>query len=717
MTNELERQVPSSPYRQGDAPLWRPARRNAFLTTFAGLLAVSLLLFGVAGADDDNDGAVRLREFIDHQVGGIDRLRVPPSDAEIPLPKQPDRKVNPRYKTTEEKRYLGKLLFHDPVRTARIDPNYGGVLATKQTGSCGSCHLGEADGKAGAVLNFSVGGEGRGYTDENGNFIVRRRPRTDILPQLRDNPLFPGDALVDSLPTLTDVYLVPPAPGHIEVDTPARQEKLPPFLQLVATGRLDALDSVGRQSPSMIGFAFNNRLLLGGLAGEPDAEPGALNPFGDPAQENLTLLLLDAHRMLNAQSAELQKIPAFVKLFRDAFPEEAAQADAKHDINILINDQTVLRATATFLRTTVTRNTPFDRFLAGDNHALTPRQVRGARLFFTPATGGHGGAGCFTCHSGPMFNKQHNDPDVAGVGQFVEENFINVGIGDHPLQALGRLARNDPNFHDEGRKETTGKEDAAFKFRVVTLRQLKDARTFFHNGSFTKIRDVVEYFNAGVPQDAVAGAAPTLSAQFTNPRGPGSPQGLSLTKQQVNDLTEFLENALYDPAFVKYDPNSTTPTLQPNERDLTYSRYRPDLAALGAKDGFMISGLAIDNNDALSRRDEGLEFLDVTSQTLIERIGSNSHEGRRADAYKITNTSSSVVDTHLLIVVRGLPDGIRLENASGTTSGGDPYIRVFLHDGVLKPEQNILQTLIFRRRSGSSPLSYSLDLLSGQGNP
>jgi hypothetical protein len=51
-----------------------------------------------------------------------------------------------------------------------------------------------------------------------------------------------------------------------------------------------------------------------------------------------------------------------------------------------------------------------------------------------------------------MLNKQFNDPDVAGMGQFLEENFINVGIGDHPLQALGRLVRNDPNFHDEGRR-------------------------------------------------------------------------------------------------------------------------------------------------------------------------------------------------------------------------------------------------------------------------
>jgi hypothetical protein len=56
-----------------------------------------------------------------------------------------------------------------------------------------------------------------------------------------------------------------------------------------------------------------------------------------------------------------------------------------------------------------------------------PMRRRGARLFFTPATGGAGGAGCFGCHSGPMLNKQHNDPDVAGIGAFVEElEFLDV---------------------------------------------------------------------------------------------------------------------------------------------------------------------------------------------------------------------------------------------------------------------------------------------------
>src|SRR5262249_45977485 len=152
-----------------------------------------------------------------------------------------------------------------------------------------------------------------------------------------------------------------------------------------------------RNAPGAIGAAFNNRLLMDGFAGEPDDSPGGLNPFGFPAPESVALLLLDAHRMLEFESAELQKFETYKKLFRDAFPEEAAQSDAKGDLNLLINDITVLRATATFLRTTVTRDTAWDRFLAGDNGALPPAQRRGARLFFTPATAG--GAGCYTCHS------------------------------------------------------------------------------------------------------------------------------------------------------------------------------------------------------------------------------------------------------------------------------------------------------------------------------
>ncbi len=714
-------------------------------------LAVALsMLCGTALADrDDHDSSpTQLRRFVDSQVGGIDKLKVPAKDLDIPVPRQPDGSVNYRYQTTEAKRFLGKLLFHDPVRTARININtgvpldlpagtaFGGTMrdsdpnvqaianAQLRDTSCGTCHLGEAAGKAGQQINFASGGEGRGYTDADGNFFPRRRPQA-ILNKLRARPIFPGDALVDALPTLADIFI--DASGQRVVTTPALFYHDPQPKALLATGRLDQLDSVGRQAPSMIGFAFNNRLLFGGIGGEVQSTPGSLNPLNDPAGENMTLLLLDAHRMIGFQSAELLKIPAFVKLFRDAFPVEASEADTSGDMTKLINDQTEFRAQATFLRTMVTRNTPFDKFLAGDNRALTASQRRGARLFFTKAT--EGGAGCFSCHSGPMLNKQADDPDVAGIGEFVEQNFINVGIGDHPVQALNALARGRLDtaklgrdgfpYHaeDTGREEITHNRDDAFKFRSMTLRQLKDARTFFHNGSFTKVRDVVEYFNAGVPQDPTAGAAPTLSKGFTNPRGPGYPRGLGLSESQVDDLTDFLENGLYDPAFAKYDPKSSTDTLQPNERDLTYSKYRPDLAALGAKDGVMLSGRAIGSNDPLSRRDMGLEFLDVTAQAHVSLIDSDRKGNQQTDTYRITNNSTSIVDTHLLMIARGLDAGSRLENASGITSNGDPYLRVFLSEGVLLPGQSIVRTLQFKRQSHGPRVLYSLVLLSGQGNP
>lgn len=719
----------------------------------AACAALTVLICGTpaALADDRDNGAsaTQLRRLIDQQVGGIEKLKVPATNAAIPVPPGPATQPD-RYETTEAKRFLGKMLFHDPVRTARININqgvpvdlptgtaFGGTLAagsnipaivsaTKQTGSCGTCHFGEAASKAGQQINLHVGAEGRHYTDEKGNFIVRRRT-LEALVKKRMSPIFPGDTLVDALPTLTDIAQIG---GQRVVGTPAPFYHEPMPQALLATGRLDELDSVGRKSMSVIGLAFNNRLLFGGFAGENPSLPGSVNPlnapFGDPAAENIALLLLDAHRMIGEQSPVLIGIPAYVKLFQDAFPREAAEAAAAGDLTKLVNDVTVARATATFMRTVVTRNTPFDKFVAGDNRALTASQRRGARLFFTKAS--EGGAGCVACHSGPMLNKQVDDPDVAGIGKFLEKNFINVGIGDHPVQALNAQARGrlDPRrrgadgfaYHaeDTGRQEITGNPNHAFKFRSLTLRQLKDAGNFFHNGAFTKVRDVVEYFNDGIPQDPTAGAVRTLDYRFTHPRGPGSNRGLGLSKQEVNDLTEFLEDGLYDPAFRDFDPRSTTDLFQPSARDLTYSKYRPDLAAMGTRDGFMPSGLPINNNDPLSRRDMGLEFLDVTSQAQISLLERDRDGGRQTDVYRITNNSTSIIDTHLLMVTKGLPRQIQLVNGSGRSQAGDPYRRVFLKDGVIMPGESIRVSLVFKRERQDPQVNYSLGLLSGQGQP
>ena len=247
MKNKPEVQFAETGNRQGDTPAWKPVDLHRFLKQAAGAIAVSLLCSGFAAAQGNSP--TQLRRFIDQQVGGIDKLTVPPDDASIPVP--PEDPARPgRYQTTEAKRYLGKLLFHDPVRTARVNIStgvpvdlpegtaFGGTVkasepniqrivdATRQTGSCGSCHIGEAATKAGERINFSVGGEGRGYTDEDRNFFPRRRARS-ILTKVRAAPIFAGDALVDALPTLSDVVSVD---GQQDVTTPARyhHEPLPP---------------------------------------------------------------------------------------------------------------------------------------------------------------------------------------------------------------------------------------------------------------------------------------------------------------------------------------------------------------------------------------------------------------------------------------------------------------------------------------------------------
>ena len=167
------------------------ASLTVFMPSICGPIALAQ---GVSApqASKERNGADDLRAFIGEQVGGLETLKVPERNEDLPLPRAADGTVPYRYELTEAKRYLGKLLFHDPVRTARIDINsgqpkdlpkgtdFGGTLdasdplirrifpetsnatssdiesiiaATKQTGSCGACHIGEAAGKAGQQLN------------------------------------------------------------------------------------------------------------------------------------------------------------------------------------------------------------------------------------------------------------------------------------------------------------------------------------------------------------------------------------------------------------------------------------------------------------------------------------------------------------------------------------------------------------------------------------
>lgn len=504
-----------------------------------------------------------LRTLIQSRVGSLDALMVPGTDADMPQP------ADARFHITPDKKRLGKFLFFDPIRTTSVRPEFGGVRLLAQTASCGSCHLGEMASKAGTRQALGMGGQGRGGIDPvTGLFVADREPFPD---------------LVDILPTPVDI-----------VDSAGN---------LLMSGRFDALDGPGRVAPSTIGFAMNNRLFWSGPAGEPydPADPNKvnINPDDLPAGESAVMFTFMAHRMIGTQQFALQKNPVYVELFRRAFPAEAAAAAASGNLDDLINDGTVARAIAGFLRTVITRNTPWDRFLAGDDAALTGSQLRGAQLFFTEATAG--GANCVACHSGPALNKTLGDE----AGTLVEQNFHNIGIGDHPMMGLARDTLGDPTIFDIGRAEATGDPADNFKFKTPTLRQARDAGPYLHSGEFDSLRAVVEYLNAGVPSSATAAAAGNVDPLFTNPRGPGH-TGLGLSDDYITALVDFLENGLYDPAFVTRDPASTTETFNLNDADLTYGL---DLLLLGAINGRVPSGLTHPNADARSAADVAAQRL------------------------------------------------------------------------------------------------------------
>ncbi len=495
-----------------------------------------------------------LRALLERRVGDLELLRVPLRDEDLPQPLLADGSgLDPRFAITPAKVRLGKFLFHDPIRSTDIVIDDGGREDFRQSASCASCHLAPAASKAGQVFNFGVGGEGRLEMDASGGMIVERHQEPTA---------------VDAVPT---GVVVRDDEGNVVLD-----------------GGKDAVDSVPRVAPTVIGAAYNVRLLWDGAAGE---ENEGINPDELPAAESIVQLASMNHRMFVDQHLPLQALPVYRELFARAFPDEFAEFEASGDPNDYINADTIQRAIAAFLRTVITRDTPWDHFLRGDDSAMTSRQLRGAYLFALPAA--EGGADCLACHSGPALNKIVGDE----AGVLVEENFFNLGLNDHPLQDQVREVLDDPSHRDRGREAVTGLSEDAFEFRTTTLRQLRDAGPFMHSGELATVREVVEYFNDGVAADPEAGSAESLSSLFTHPRGDGA-LGLGLQSTQIDALVDFLENALYDPAFVSDTPGSPTKPFDPSARELD---YEPELEALGAIDGWLPSRMSYGNDDPLSR--------------------------------------------------------------------------------------------------------------------
>jgi cytochrome c peroxidase len=226
-------------------------------------------------------------------------------------------------------------------------------------------------------------------------------------------------------------------------------------------------------TPTLVNIGYNSIFMWDGRM--PSLEKQAFTGQGKPA---------DLNAMSNVEPevaiARLNGVKGYRTAFEQAFPGEG------------LTRETVAKAIASFERTIVSNDSPFDRWVWGNASAMSEPQVRGFGIFV-------GKGNCATCHAAP---------------NFTDNGFHNIGLKSYA----------EPN-HQPGRfKERPVKlMDGAFK--TPTLRDIALRAPYFHDGSAKTLMEVVEHYDRG--GDVKTNLSPDM-------------RPLQLTREEKEDLVQFL---------------------------------------------------------------------------------------------------------------------------------------------------------------------------------
>jgi cytochrome c peroxidase len=186
----------------------------------------------------------------------------------------------------------------------------------------------------------------------------------------------------------------------------------------------------------------------------------------------------------------------------------------------------IVKAIAVYERTQLAFDAPFDRFMAGDDNALTVQQKRGWAIF-------NGQGRCMSCHgwnpTRPLFtdDRFHNIGVSAHSAQFVPhalQALTLLASGGSSGQQIDRLAIQ-TDMSEVGRFRMTKQPHDIGAFRTMDLRNLFVTQPYFHDGSQKTIWDTLDHYNKGGVQ---------------NPFLDGGIVPLGLSGQQEDDLAAFL---------------------------------------------------------------------------------------------------------------------------------------------------------------------------------
>ncbi len=229
----------------------------------------------------------------------------------------------------------------------------------------------------------------------------------------------------------------------------------------------DGLKQERRRTPTILNVAWADLLFWDGRA--DDLEHQALSPITSEGEMN---------QPLDEMVRTVNGIQGYKALFAAAYPDEP------------IGETTITRALATFERTVVSGRAPFDRWIDGDESAISDQAKRGFDLF-------NGKAECAKCHSG---------------WNFTDNGFHDTGV----------------ESGDRGRGAILALDSMQFAFKTPTLRNVDRRGPFLHDGSEQTLQEVIEFYDRG-GQVRRASLAPEIAP-------------LRLSAQEKEDLLTFLRS-------------------------------------------------------------------------------------------------------------------------------------------------------------------------------
>jgi cytochrome c peroxidase len=279
-----------------------------------------------------------------------------------------------------------------------------------------------------------------------------------------------------------------------------------------------------RSSMSLVNVAYASRLTWA-------------NPLLDRLEDQaLTPLLGDRPVEMGLRNGEerfadlLRSEPKYSELVQQAFPGDA-------DPHSLLNG---VRAIAAFVRTIISFDSAYDRYMSGEEGALSASAERGMELFFSERLE------CFHCHGGFNFTDSttHVNSNVDRVG------YHNTGL--YNLDEEGAYPAENTGLFD-----MTGEARDMGRFKAPSLRNIAVTAPYMHDGSVATLADVITNYARGGRlleggEHAGDGRLSPFKSEFVT--------GFELSNEERDDLLAFLES-LTDES-VLTDPEFSNPFTQ-----------------------------------------------------------------------------------------------------------------------------------------------------------